>query len=156
MPRSLWLLVIGMMVNVTGSSFLWPLNAIYIHDHLGKSLSVAGIVLMLNSAASVIGNLIGGNLYDKIGGFRSILLGIMITILSLIGMTFWHGWPLYPIFLTIIGLGAGIIVPAMFAMAGAVWKEGGRKAFNAVYIAQNFGVAVGSALYCTPKVRVKI
>ncbi|KYC84883.1 MDR family MFS transporter [Heyndrickxia sporothermodurans] len=146
MPRSLWLLVIGMMVNVTGSSFLWPLNAIYIHDHLGKSLSVAGIVLMLNSAASVIGNLIGGNLYDKIGGFRSILLGIMITILSLIGMTFWHGWPLYPIFLTIIGLGAGIIVPAMFAMAGAVWKEGGRKAFNAVYIAQNFGVAVGSAL----------
>ncbi|GIN88171.1 putative MFS-type transporter YttB [Heyndrickxia sporothermodurans] len=146
MPRSLWLLVIGMMVNVTGSSFLWPLNAIYIHDHLGKSLSVAGIVLMLNSGASVIGNLIGGSLYDKIGGYRSILLGIIITIFALIGMTFWHGWPAYPILLTIIGLGAGIIVPAMFAMAGAVWKEGGRKAFNAVYIAQNFGVAVGSAL----------
>lgn len=146
MPRSLWLLVIGMMVNVTGSSFLWPLNAIYIHDHLGKSLSVAGIVLMLNSGASVVGNLIGGSLYDKIGGYRSIILGIMITIFSLIGMTFWHGWPAYPILLTIIGLGAGIIVPAMFAMAGAVWKEGGRKAFNAVYIAQNFGVAVGSAL----------
>ncbi|MGE8206263.1 MDR family MFS transporter [Heyndrickxia sp. NPDC080065] len=146
MPRSLWLLVIGMMVNVTGSSFLWPLNAIYIHDHLGKSLTVAGIVLMLNSAASVIGNLIGGSLYDKIGGYRTILLGICITIFSLTGMAFWHGWPTYPILLTIIGFGSGIIVPAMFAMAGAVWKEGGRKAFNAVYIAQNFGVAVGSAL----------
>lgn len=43
MPRALWLLIIGMAVNVTGSSFLWPLNTIYIHDHLGKSLSMAGL-----------------------------------------------------------------------------------------------------------------
>lgn len=34
----------------------------------------------------------------------------------------------------------------MYAMAGAVWKEGGRKAFNAIYVAQNIGVAIGSAL----------
>lgn len=146
MPKSLWMLVIGMMVNVTGSSFLWPLNAIYMHDHLGKSLSVAGIVLMLNSAASVLGNLLGGSFYDKFGGYRTILIGVFITIFSLIGMTFWHEWPTYAIFLTVIGFGSGIIPPAIFAMAGSVWKEGGRKAFNAIYIAQNFGVAVGSAL----------
>lgn len=146
MPRALWLLIIGMAVNVTGSSFLWPLNAIYIHDHLGKSLTVAGIVLMLNSAASVIGNLIGGNLFDKIGGYKSILIGIIITLLSLIGLTIWHGWPQYVIFLTITGFGSGIVFPAMYAMAGSVWKEGGRKAFNAIYVAQNVGVAAGSAL----------
>jgi MFS family permease len=70
MPRSLWLLVIGMMINVTGSSFLWPLNTIYIHEHLGKSLTVAGVVLMLNAAATVIGNLVGGVLFDKIGGLK--------------------------------------------------------------------------------------
>ncbi len=84
-----------MLVNVTGTSFLWPLNAIYIHDHLGKSLTVAGIVLTLNSAASVIGNLWGGVLYDKIGGYRSILLGIIISVTSLAGLTLWHGWPHY-------------------------------------------------------------
>ncbi|MCR2821785.1 MDR family MFS transporter [Lederbergia panacisoli] len=146
MPKALWLLVIGMLVNVTGSSFLWPLNAIYIHDHLGKSLSVAGLVLMLNSAASVVGNLVGGMLYDKIGGYRSILLGIIISVISLTGLTFWHGWPHYVYFLVLIGFGGGIVFPSMFAMAGAVWKEGGRKAFNAVYVAQNAGVAIGSAL----------
>jgi MFS family permease len=146
MPRALWLLIIGMAVNVTGSSFLWPLNAIYIHDHLGKSLTVAGIVLMLNSAASVIGNLIGGNLFDKIGGYKSILIGIIITLLSLIGLTIWHSWPQYVIFLTITGFGSGIVFPSMYAMAGSVWKEGGRKAFNAIYVAQNGGVAAGSAL----------
>ncbi|WP_071460448.1 MDR family MFS transporter [Bacillus massilinigeriensis] len=146
MPKALWLLVIGMAVNVTGSSFLWPLNTIYIHEYLGKSLAVAGVVLMLNSAASVVGNLIGGTLFDKIGGYRSILLGIAITILSLGGLTLWHDWIPYVTFLTIAGFGSGIVFPSMYAMAGSVWKEGGRKAFNAIYIAQNLGVALGAAL----------
>ncbi|MBU8879814.1 MFS transporter [Bacillus sp. FJAT-29790] len=146
MPRALWLLIIGMAVNVTGSSFLWPLNTIYIHDHLGKSLSVAGIVLMLNSAASVIGNLYGGFLFDKIGGYKSILIGIGFTLISLIGLTFWHGWPAYVVLLTLVGFGSGIVFPSMYAMAGSVWKEGGRKAFNAIYVAANLGVAVGASL----------
>ncbi|MBS4191705.1 MFS transporter [Bacillus sp. FJAT-49705] len=146
MPRALWLLIIGMVVNVTGSSFLWPLNTIYIHDHLGKSLSVAGFVLMLNSAASVVGNLCGGILFDKIGGYKSILLGVVTALLSLIGLSFWNGWPTYVLFLTIVGFGSGIIFPSMYAMAGSVWKEGGRKSFNALYVAQNLGVALGAAL----------
>jgi MFS family permease len=146
MPRALWLLIIGMIVNVTGSSFLWPLNTIYIHDHLEKSLSVAGIVLMLNSAASVIGNLYGGSLFDKIGGYKSIILGISITLAALVGLTFWHGWIAYIVFQIIIGFGTGIIFPSMYAMAGSVWKEGGRKAFNAIYVAQNLGVALGASL----------
>ncbi|MFF2449232.1 MDR family MFS transporter [Neobacillus sp. NPDC058068] len=146
MPRALWLLIIGMAVNVIGSSFLWPLNAIYIHNHLGKSLSVAGIVLMLNSGANVIGNLYGGFLFDKIGGYKSIILGIAISLLSLIGLSIWHDWPQYVVFLTIIGFGTGIIFPSMYAMAGSVWKEGGRKSFNALYVAQNLGVAVGASL----------
>jgi MFS family permease len=146
MPRSLWLLVIGMMVNVTGSSFLWPLNTIYLHDHLGKSLSVAGLVLMVNAGASVIGNLIGGSLFDKFGGYRSILLGISITLVALVGMNIWSGWPFYVVFLTAVGFGSGIVFPSMYAMAGSVWPEGGRKAFNSVYVAQNIGVAVGAAL----------
>ena len=38
MPRKVWLLVAGMIINVTGASFLWPFNTIYLHDSLGKSL----------------------------------------------------------------------------------------------------------------------
>jgi len=146
MPRALWLLIIGMAVNVIGSSFLWPLNTIYIHDHLGKSLSVAGIVLMFNSGANVIGNLYGGHLFDKIGGYKSIILGIGISLLALVGLSLWHDWPQYVVFLTIAGFGSGIIFPSMYAMAGSVWKEGGRKSFNALYVAQNLGVAVGASL----------
>ncbi|CAM5707547.1 putative Multidrug resistance protein MdtH [Streptomyces afghaniensis 772] [Streptomyces afghaniensis] len=146
MPRSLWLLVIGMAVNVTGSSLLWPLNSIYIHEHLGKTLTVAGFILMLNSGASVIGNLIGGILYDKLGGYLSILLGISLTAFSLLGLTLFHNWEAYCTFFTLSGFGSGIIYPSMYAMAGNVWPEGGRKAFNSIYVAQNVGVALGSAI----------
>ena len=34
----------------------------------------------------------------------------------------------------------------MFAMAGSLWPDGGRRAFNAVYVAQNLGVALGASL----------
>ncbi|MBM7704852.1 MDR family MFS transporter [Metabacillus iocasae] len=146
MPKALWLLVIGMLINVTGASFLWPLNTIYIHEHLGKSLSVAGFVLMLNAGASVVGNLIGGTLFDKVGGYKSIIVGISITLMALIGLIFFHGWPTYVILLIIVGFGSGMVFPSMYAMAGTVWPEGGRKAFNAMYVAQNAGVAIGAAL----------
>ena len=62
------------------------------------------------------------------------------------GLTFWPGWPHYVIFLIFIGFGGGLVFPSMYAMAGSVWKEGGRKVFNAMYVAHNAGVAVGSAL----------
>ncbi|MCG8396568.1 MFS transporter [Bacillus atrophaeus] len=146
MPRALKILVMGMFMNVTGASFLWPLNTIYIHNHLGKSLTVAGLVLMLNSGASVVGNLSGGVLFDKIGGYKTIMLGIVVTLVSLLGLIFFHQWPYYIWLLTIVGFGSGVVFPASYAMAGSIWPEGGRKAFNAIYVAQNAGVAVGSAL----------
>lgn len=124
MPRALKILIIGMFINVTGASFLWPLNTIYIHNHLGKSLTVAGLVLMLNSGASVAGNLCGGFLFDKIGGFKSIMLGIGITLASLMGLVFFHEWPAYIVLLTIVGFGSGVVFPASYAMAGSVWPEG--------------------------------
>ena len=68
-PKSVWMLVIGMALNITGSSFLWPLNTIYMKEELDKSLTIAGIVLMINSFGMVVGNLLGGSLFYKLGGY---------------------------------------------------------------------------------------
>lgn len=146
MPKKLWFLLIGMILNVTGNSFLWPFNTIYIHEHLGKSLSVAGLILMFNSLAGVFGNMLGGWLFDKFGGYKSILAGIIITFLSILGLVINHSWSFYSFFFIILGFGVGIVFPSMYAMVGAAWPEGGRKAFNALYVAQNLGVAIGTAL----------
>lgn len=146
MPKQVWYLVIGMFLNSVGSSFLWPLNSIYIHNHLGKSLTIAGVVLMLNSLAAVFGNLLGGFLFDKIGGYKTILVGVWSNFLALFLLAFWHEWPYYVIFLTLIGFSGGIVFPAMYALIGSAWPEGGRKAFNTIFLASNVGVAIGPAL----------
>ncbi|MER2106102.1 MAG: MFS transporter [Solibacillus sp.] len=146
MPKYLWFLIIGTFVNTVGSSFLWPLNSIYIHNILGKSLTVAGVVLMLNSLAAVFGNLLGGYLFDKLGGYKAILIGVLCNLAALIALTIWHDWPQYIILLTILGFSGGIVFPSIYAMAGSAWPGGGRRAFNAIFLANNVGVAIGPAL----------
>ncbi|MBQ0138998.1 MAG: MFS transporter [Kurthia sp.] len=146
MPKTVWLLIIGMLVNTTANSFLWPMNAIYMHQELGQTLSVAGLVLMANAAAGVVGNLLGGFLFDKIGGFKAIMIGIIITLIGLVLLTIWHGWPHYVWFLALIGFSGGIVFPSMYALIGVAWPEGGRRGFNAIYLSQNVGVAIGPAL----------
>ncbi|MGK3150284.1 MFS transporter [Staphylococcus shinii] len=145
MPKSVWWLIIGMALNITGSSFLWPLNTIYMNEQLDKSLTMAGLVLMINSFGMVIGNLLGGNLFDKLGGYRTIMIGTVICLMSTTLLNFFHGWPWYAVWLVALGFGGGMIIPAIYALAGAVWPNGGRQTFNAIYLAQNLGVAIGAA-----------
>ncbi|WP_214540248.1 MDR family MFS transporter [Staphylococcus pseudintermedius] len=146
MPKEIWWLVIGMAINITGASFLWPLNTIYMNEELHKSLSTAGLVLMVNSFGMIVGNLLGGTLFDKLGGYRTIMLGTIVSLCATILLNFFHGWPWYAIWLIMLGFGGGMIIPAIYAMAGAVWPQGGRQTFNAIYLAQNIGVALGAAL----------
>ncbi|MEJ7540452.1 MDR family MFS transporter [Staphylococcus intermedius] len=146
MPKGIWWLVIGMAINITGASFLWPLNTIYMNEELDKSLSTAGLVLMVNSFGMIVGNLLGGTLFDKLGGYRTIMLGTIVSLVATVLLNFFHGWPWYAVWLVMLGFGGGMIIPAIYAMAGAVWPQGGRQTFNAIYLAQNIGVALGAAL----------
>lgn len=146
MPRHVWILVIGATIQVTAGSFLWPLNTIYMHNELGKSLSFAGLILMLNQGAEIIGNLVGGTLFDRMSAYKAVLMSTGLTLVGAITLSFNHSLLPYSILLVVIGLGSGMTQPVMFAMAGSVWPEGGRRAFNAIYVARNLGVAIGASL----------
>ncbi|MBT2216070.1 MFS transporter [Virgibacillus dakarensis] len=146
MPRFIWVLVIATTINVTGASFLWPLNTIYMHNELGRSLAFAGFILMFNQGATIAGNLIGGVLFDKFSAYRTILYGTGLAMGAAIILSFNHNILPYSILLILIGFGTGITWPVMFAMAGSIWPEGGRRAFNAIYVAQNLGVALGATV----------
>lgn len=145
MPKIVWWLVIGMAINVTGSSFLWPMHTIYMNEFLEQSLTTAGIILMLNALTGVVGSLFGGWLFDRIGSTKTLRYAVIFVLACLIGLVLNHEWPVYAILLVLIGFGYGVIVPVIYAMAGVVWPEGGRKTFNAIYLAQNLGVSIGTA-----------
>ena len=77
---------------------------------LHKSLTTAGIVLMINSLGMVVGNLLGGTLFDKLGGFRTIMLGTITCLCATTLLNFFHGWPWYAVWLVMLGFGGGIII----------------------------------------------
>ncbi|WP_186577077.1 MDR family MFS transporter [Aquibacillus kalidii] len=146
MPKQIWFLIIGTAINITAASFVWPLNAIYMHNELGKSLAFAGFILMLNQGLGILGNLIGGTLFDKLGGYRTIISGGSITVIAASLLAVFNSIVPYSILLIVMGFGSGISMPAVYAMASSIWPEGGRKAFNAIYVAQNLGVALGASI----------
>ncbi len=145
-PGVLWLLAIGMAINVIGNSFLWPMNTIYIHFELDKPVRVAGLVLMLQAGCALIGNLAGGALFDRFGGKYTIMIGVVMSLITVILMAFFQSFTVYVGLMMLLGLSNGAVFPAMYAAAKTAWPEGGRKTFNLIYIAQNVGVAVGTAL----------
>jgi len=145
-PPALWWLGFGSFINVAGLSLLWPVNAIYIHVQLGKPMAVAGLVLMLYSGAGFLGSFAGGWLYDKIGAFPVLVLGLSVSAASICVPVFCHSWLVYIAVMAVFGFACAIPFAVLSALAGHAWPSGGRRAFNFLYVANNLGVAVGTAV----------
>ncbi len=143
-PPALLVLVLSTVLMVSGFSMMWPLVTLYVHSRLGLPMSWAGVVLLVQSAANLGGNLVGGPLFDTWGGRRTVLVGACSASLAAFGMALTHGLYPYLAMTVVLGFGTGLIYPSINAFAAQVWPDGQRAAFNAVYVASNVGVAVGS------------
>ena len=147
LPKAVWILVLAMAINTTGSSFLWPFNTLYIHEYLGESMTKAGKALFVNSALAIVGNYLGGKAFDRLGGKKTLVISVIGLVLSSVGLLLFHQTYLgYVAMLGLIGFVGGMVFPTIYAMTGVIWPEGGRRAFNAIYVAQNVGVALGTAV----------
>lgn len=142
-PKRIWILALAMVINTMGMSMLFPLNTLYIKNVLGGTIAAAGVILMIQQIFNIFGNVIGGWSYDRIGAKRTILAGILISIFLVFSLIFVSDISIYAVFLVLLGLSNGLIFPSIYAMAGALWPQGGRKTFNVIYVANNLGVAFG-------------
>lgn len=143
--RLIWLFAGSLIVN-TGISFIWPLTTIYIHNYLHESLTVAGIVLFINSAFTMLGNALGGWLFDKWHPYQTILTGVSIATMSTGLLVLFHGWPAYPILLITLGLGNGIVVTGLNSIATLIKSKNPSYVFNVLYFTQNLGLVFGSLM----------
>lgn len=141
-----WMLAIVMLINRAGSMVL-PFLGVYMTDHLGFGLEVAGLVLSCFGIGSVFGSWLGGYLTDKVGEFKvqSISLLLSVPLFCLI-----------PLFKTEWGL-AGIIlvqstISEFFRPANSVAitkyakKENITRSFSLNRMAVNLGFSIGPAM----------
>jgi MFS family permease len=65
--RELWLVQIGILVNMLGYGAVLPFEVIYLHDGRGLSLGVAGLVVGTLTGMAVVTAPLAGSLVDRIG-----------------------------------------------------------------------------------------
>lgn len=145
-PREAYAFIGASLVNSVGSALLWPLTTIYVFNILHRSYGEAGFVLFCQAAAGVVGQLLGGALFHRIGAKRLIVGSLVLTSFAQFGLIFAKAWVLYIIVMTINGFLNSITMPAISAFVAYRWRAQRYQLFNAIYVVNNIGVAVGTTL----------
>jgi MFS family permease len=78
LPRNVWLLQIGGVVNSFGNGVVVPFALIYLHNVRGFSFAVGGLALAVGAATALAAGLAAGALVDRFGGRRTLMLGLLL------------------------------------------------------------------------------
>ena len=78
LPRDVWFLQLGGLLNAFGNGIVVPFLIIYLHNVRGVSLSAAGAVAAVNSAGALVSGFVAGTLSDRIGP-RRVLMGALLV-----------------------------------------------------------------------------
>ena len=78
LPREVWLLQLGGVMNSFGNGIILPFLVIYLHDVRGFSLGVSGLVVAVSAAAQLAAGLLAGPLVDRIGPRPILAAGLVL------------------------------------------------------------------------------
>ncbi|KAA9008437.1 MFS transporter [Paenibacillus spiritus] len=146
-PKEIKLFLLASLISAVGSSLMWPLVSMYVFDELGRSMKDAGFIILIQSLGGIFGQLLGGSLYHKLGVNRLIVGALSLTALSLFSIPAVSGhWALMVGAMGLFGLFNGLSMPAIQAFIGFRFPRRRAELFNTIYVANNIGVAIGTAL----------
>jgi predicted MFS family arabinose efflux permease len=144
LPRAVWTLEAGGLVNAFGNGITFPFVVIYLHNVRGFSLGIAGLVLAVNGIASLVASPCAGWLSDKIGG-RLTLVGALVLMAGGIA-TFplirepWHAF----LAMVVVGIGNGSFWPSQSTLlAGLAPRERRHAAYALQRVSRNLGIGLG-------------
>lgn len=132
------------LLNNTGAAFLWPLTTMYMHNYLHESLTTAGVVMLLMSICMMVGNYLGGWLFDHWDQYQTAVLGVTISTVAIFTLIFAHGWPWFAVLMMLNSLGDGINMTIINSYGSLVSDHSSRYVFNYIYMAFNVGVVIGT------------
>src|SRR5690349_4546899 len=78
LPRTVWLVQVGGVVNALGNGIVIPFVVIYLHTVRGISFAEAGLALAFAGVTALIAGLGAGWTVDRIGGRNTLLLGLLL------------------------------------------------------------------------------
>ncbi|WP_037287011.1 MFS transporter [Saccharibacillus sacchari] len=146
-PKEIQALLLASLINSTGSALMWPLTTMYVFGELGRSMQDAGLVILLQSLGGIAGQLVGGAMYHRIGVKKLLVGSLFINALSLFALPIVSShWGLYMVTMLIVGFSNAMTLPAIQAFIGFRFASRRGEIFNTIYVGNNIGVALGTAL----------
>jgi MFS family permease len=147
LPRPVYVLELGALVNAFGNGVVLPFLLIYLHNVRGIPFGLAGTAAAVQSAAALASGFLGGTLSDRIGPKRVLLgaLAVMTVAFALMPLirTAWEAFAIY----TVWGVGSGSFWPSQSALLASLTPPIRRApAYALQRLSMNVGVAVGGVV----------
>ena len=144
LPRDVWLLQLGGVMNSFGNGLILPFLVIYLHDVRGFTLGIAGLVVAMSAAAQLTAGIVAGPLVDRLGA--RIVLGGGLVMQSI-------GFGLFPLvrspwqaflLIAIEGAGSAGFWPSQSTLIARLTPAARRHAAYAQQrVTMNLGIGVG-------------
>lgn len=147
LPRSVWILNTGGLLNAVGTGMAYPFVVIYLHNVRGFSLGISGLIVAASGAAGIVCGPAIGVVIDKIGG--RLTLGGALTLQAI-------GWGSFPLVrepwqavlaAIVAGIGnAGFWPSQSSLLAGLAPQVRRHGAFALQRVTRNLGIGLGGLL----------
>ncbi len=147
LPRVVYVLQGGGLLNAFGNGVVLPFLIIYLHNVRGIPLGLAGLAAATQSATALASGFLAGSLADRAGPKRVLLasLAVMAFAFALMPLirTASDAFALYVLW----GAGSGSFWPAQSALLAGLTPPGRRAGAYALQrLTMNLGVALGGAV----------
>jgi MFS family permease len=147
LPRGVYVLQAGLLLNAFGNGAANPFMLLYLHEVRGIPLAVAGIASGVGAGAALAASLVGGSLTDRIGGRATMIGGL---VLSTTGFALYplvrEGWQAIALAL-LLGSGTGIWLTGQSSLLARLVDSAQRPlAFAQQRVVANVGLGLGGAV----------
>jgi MFS family permease len=144
LPRDVYVLQAGLVVNAFGNGAAAPFVVIYLHDVRGVPLGIAGLAAATSAVCALLSALVGGSMADRRGARGTMLGGLAVSTVA---------FALYPLVretwqalavAVLAGTGIGIWLTMQSALLAAIVPAEVRHvAFAQQRVAANIGLGLG-------------
>jgi MFS family permease len=146
-PKQFWVIVGSNFIDRVGGALIFPFFALYITSKFQVGMTEVGLLFALFSVTDMIGNMIGGALTDFLGRKTMIIMGLIISALTSLGMGLVNQLEWFYVMGAVSGLFATAAGPAHEAMLIDILPEKKRsEGFGVMRVAMNLSIAIGPAI----------
>ena len=123
----------------------------YMHTELGQSYDALGVLLLFFTAGRILSTFFAGRALARLGMWRSVILGMTLVLLGLLGMTLSPSWPVLLIANFVSAYGWGMMdIGINLYIAARRWKG----IINFLHASYGIGLTLGPLLVTLVVVRL--